>query len=70
MARCDLTDAEWTVIKPVPPTAIRIARKLEALYVIDVPSDLFSLRGVARSYPLGQRAGVRCRDRSGLDRTG
>ena len=35
--------------------AIRVARKLKAIDVIDVLSDLFILRGVPGSHPVRQR---------------
>lgn len=63
MARCDPTGAEWTVIAPVQPTAIRTARKLEALDVIDAFSFLFSLRGVPGHVPSNNGT-----DRSALPR--
>ena len=50
--------------------AIRVDRKLKAVDVIDVLSDLFILRGVPRPRPLRQRARVRRQGRAGLDRGG
>ena len=35
--------------------AIRVARKLKAIDVIDVLADLFILRGQSRSHPVRQR---------------
>jgi len=46
--------------------AIRVGRKLKAIDVIDVFSDLFILRR-GWPHPLGQRPGVRRQSRPGLD---
>ena len=50
--------------------AIRVGRKLKAVDVIDVLSDLFILRGVPGAHPLRQRPGVRRQGGAGLDRRG
>jgi putative transposase len=50
--------------------AIRVNRKLKAVDVIDVLSDLFVLRGVPSYIPLRQRPGVRRQDSSRLARRG
>src|SRR5208337_642399 len=46
---------------------IRVERKLKSVDGIDVPSDLFILRGVP-AHPFQQRAGVRSQGGAGLDR--
>ena len=48
--------------------AIRIARKLKAIDVIDVLSDLFILRGIPGHIRSDNGPGVRGQGRAGLDR--
>ena len=50
--------------------AIRVARRLKSIDVIDVLSDLFILRGVPEPYPFRQRPGVRRQGSAGMDRCG
>ena len=47
--------------------AIRVARKLKEIDVIDILSDLFILHGHFHSHPLRQRTGVRGQGRAGMD---
>jgi transposase InsO family protein len=48
--------------------AIRVARKLKAIDVIDVLSDLFILRGIPAYIRSDQRTGVRRQGSTGMDR--
>jgi len=50
--------------------AIRVGRRLRSADVIDVLSDLFILRGCARTHPLRQRTGVHRPGGAGPDRRG
>jgi hypothetical protein len=47
--------------------AIRVARKLKAIDVIDILSDLFILHGHSHSHPLRQRTGVPGQGRAGMN---